>query len=128
MSPTSSLRPSSLGQTRIAGEPRLPASAAQRAKVLGLSCAVCGRSPVDPAHLVPRRLGGCGHRDCVIGLCRTHHRLFDRGALRLAAYLGPEFEPERRHALTHVGAAELERALRAGWPAPWIEDQPKGAK
>jgi hypothetical protein len=76
--------------------------------------------PVDPAHLVPRRLGGCDSPDCVLALCRTHHRLYDTGRLILAAYLGPELERELRHALSHVGCAELEAALTgAGWPAPW---------
>jgi hypothetical protein len=39
-----------------------PASEAQRAKVAHQPCLVCGRRPVDPAHLVPRSLGGCDHR------------------------------------------------------------------
>ena len=100
--------------------PRLAASAAQRRKVAGTRCAVCGRSPVDPAHLVAQRLGGCADPDCVIGLCRTHHRLFDSGRLALAPYLGRGFRRERAHALTHVGAEELRHALEGGgWPAPW---------
>jgi hypothetical protein len=76
---------------------------------------------VDPAHLVPQRLGGCAHPDCVIGLCRTHHRLFDCGRLRLEAFLGVEHAAELRHALNHVEASELSKALRSGWPAPWLE-------
>ena len=35
-----------------------PASPEQRAKVAGRACLVCGMRPVDPAHLVPRSLGG----------------------------------------------------------------------
>jgi hypothetical protein len=105
---------------------RNSASTRQRAKVAGECCLVCGRSPVDPAHLVPQRLGGCGHPDCVIGLCRTHHRLFDSGELRLEACIGPAQEVELAHALTHVGVEELAWALRHGWPAPWEEDQPEG--
>lgn len=102
--------------------PRVPASAEQRLKVAGQCCAVCARSPVDPAHLVPRRLGGCSHPDCVIALCRTHHRLFDSRRLALAPYLGGRFRRERVHALTHVGAAELRDALAGGgWPPPWSE-------
>jgi hypothetical protein len=100
----------------------VPASAEQRRKVAGLVCLVCGRGPVDPAHLVPRRLGGCGSADCVVPLCRTHHRLFDTGRLVLAPYLRPELERELRHALTHVGSAKLEAALTGGgWPAPWSD-------
>jgi hypothetical protein len=78
---------------------------------------------VDPAHLVPRRLGGCDSPDCVVALCRTHHRMFDTGALALVPFLGPEVERELRHALTHVGCAELEAALWNGWPAPWARGE-----
>jgi len=88
-----------------------------------LGCLVCGRSPVDPAHLVPRRLGGCDSSDCVVPLCRTHHRMFDSCRLALAPFLAPALEGELRHALTHVGCAELEAALRHGWPAPWAEGE-----
>ncbi len=103
--------------------PRVAASAAQRRKVSGLRCLVCGRSAVDPAHLVPRRLGGCDSPDCVVALCRTHHRMFDTGGLALMPYLGPGVEGELRHALTHVGRAELEAALWSGWPAPWARGE-----
>jgi hypothetical protein len=107
--------------------PRVPASAEQRRKAARLGCAVCGRRPVDPAHLVAQRLGGCAHPDCVIGLCRTHHRLFDSRRLALAPYLGRGFRRERAHALTHVEAEELQHALEGGgWPPPWRENQPEG--
>jgi HNH endonuclease len=105
----------------VVATPRVAASPEQRRKVDGLLCLVCGRAPVDPAHLVPQRLGGCGAADCVVPLCRTHHRLFDSGRLVLVPYLGPELERELRHALTHVGCAQLEAALTGGWPAPWAE-------
>lgn len=86
-------------------------------------CLVCGRSPVDPAHLVPQRLGGCRAADCVVPLCRTHHRLFDTGRLVLVPYLEQQLEQELRHALTHVCCAELEAALtRGGWPPPWSDE------
>jgi hypothetical protein len=106
--------------------PRTPASPEQRRKVAGSLCIVCGRSPVDPAHLVPQRLGGCAAADCVVALCRTHHRLFDTNRLILAPYLGPGLEREMRHALVHVSCAELEAALtEGGWPPPWeSESQP----
>jgi hypothetical protein len=97
--------------------PLVPASEAQRRKVASRRCAVCGRRPADPAHLVPRRLGGCGDADCVIPLCRTHHRLYDGGLLALAPYLGRGYRRERAHALTHATAARLRRALAGeGWP------------
>jgi hypothetical protein len=105
---------------------RTKASAAQRRKVAGLGCLVCGRAPVDPAHLVPQRLGGCDHRDCVIALCRVHHRLFDEARLRLDVYVGAEQAAEMAHALRHVGAAELRAALVDGWPAHWNQSTKTG--
>ena len=87
-----------------------PASAAQRAKVAGLRCVVCGAvTRIDPAHLVPRSLGGCDEADCVVPLCRTHHRAYDQGGLDLVAHLEPDWRAEVAHAVGHVG---LLRALR----------------
>jgi hypothetical protein len=57
--------------------PLVPASEAQRTKVRGRDCLICGRKPVDPAHIVPRKHGGCDHPDCVIPLCRPCHRAYD---------------------------------------------------
>jgi hypothetical protein len=116
------LRSSPLVSGPLVAVTRVPASPEQRLKVAGQSCLVCSRSPVDPAHLVPQRLGGCSDPDCVIALCRTHHRLFDHRRLALAPYLGRRFRRERAHVLTHVGAAELKHALQGrGWPPPWSE-------
>jgi hypothetical protein len=113
----SPLRRSTLRRTPIVPQPFVPASPAQRDKVARRRCAVCERRPCDPAHLVPQRLGGCAHRDCVIALCRTHHRLYDAGELRLAPYLRRGFAAERRHALTHTSQRALRRALAGrGWP------------
>ena len=40
--------------------PAMAASAAQRAVVTGRRCIVCGTDRrIDPAHLIPRSLGGC---------------------------------------------------------------------
>jgi hypothetical protein len=114
------IRPGPTRPRAVVATPRVAASPEQRRKVAGSVCLVCGRSPVDPAHLVPRRLGGCDSPDCVVALCRTHHRLFDTGRLVLAPYLAAELEHELRHGLTHVSCAELEAALTGGgWPAPW---------
>jgi len=96
----------------------VPASPAQREKVAGLLCLVCGRTPVDPAHIVPQRLGGCADPACVISACRHHHRLYDSGAFDLRPYLGDGFRVELAHALTHVSAAALEHALSGGGWAP----------
>jgi hypothetical protein len=99
--------------------PLVPASPQQRQKVARQRCVVCGRRPADPAHLVPQRIGGCKSPDCVIPLCRTHHRLYDSGRLALAPYLGRGFRRERAHALTHTSARKLKRALKgAGWTTP----------
>jgi hypothetical protein len=94
--------------------------------VIELPCLVCGRNPVDAAHLVPQRLGGCAAPECVIPLCRTHHRLFDCRRLAMRLYLGPEFGAELGHALEHVSKCELDRALVQGWPAPWEDKRDEG--
>jgi len=89
-----------------------PASAVQRAKVAGLRCLVCGvATRIDPAHLVPRSLGGCDAADCVVALCRTHHRAYDQGALDLVAYLEPNWRREVAHAVTHLGLIGAQRRL-----------------
>jgi hypothetical protein len=73
--------------------PRTPTMAAterQRAAVAGLTCIVCSADRrMDPAHLIPRSLGGCGEALCVVPLCRLHHRAYDRGELDLLPYLEP---------------------------------------
>jgi HNH endonuclease len=88
-------------------------------KVQGLSCVVCGRTPVDPAHIVPQWRGGCRHPDCVIPLCRTHHRLYDRCGFRLLLWIGLDLEVELIHALLHATAEELVQGLDGDWgPRP----------
>jgi hypothetical protein len=94
--------------------PLVPASEAQRAKVHGLRCVVCERTPVDPAHLVPQRLGGCAQADCVVPLCPTHHRLYDHAQLRLGLYIGDGWRRKLAHALLHASAAALGRGLDGG--------------
>lgn len=88
-----------------------PASEAQRAKVAGRACLVCGRRPVDPAHLVPRSLGGCDEPECVIPLCRRCHRAYDRGALDLLSHLEPGYRTELAHALGHLSLLTLLRRV-----------------
>jgi hypothetical protein len=83
---------------------RLSASAEQRAKVAGRPCLVCGSiARIDPAHVVPRSLGGCDAADCVLALCRRHHRAYDTGELDLLPYLEPRHRPELAHAVAHLG-------------------------
>lgn len=123
------LRTIALPRRTTLGGRRVRASEAQRAKVAGMGCLVCGHGPVDPAHLVPQRFGGCQDADCVVPLCRAHHRIFDRARLALAPFICTEaLAAEIAHAKTHVGAARLRDALEGGgWPAPWTEqDQEVG--
>ena len=47
----------------------MAATDAQRAAVAGRKCIVCGADRrVDPAHLIPESLGGCGDALCVTAL------------------------------------------------------------
>lgn len=93
-----------LKRAQTARKPRAisEASTAQRRKVHLQACAVCRRTPCDPAHLTPRSFRGCDHADCVIALCRDHHRAFDDGELDLLPYLsGQGFEVELAHMQLH---------------------------
>lgn len=68
------------------------ASKAQRAKVRDLACLMCGRDrhegvKIDPAHVWARGKGGCDHPDCVVPLCREHHREYDENRLDLLVVL-----------------------------------------
>lgn len=87
--------------------PRTPSMAAtdgQRAAVAGRNCIVCGAgSRIDPGHLIPRSLGGCGHALCVTALCRRCHRSYDRGELDLLPYVEPAWRAQVAHAVGHVG-------------------------
>ena len=96
------------------------ASAAQRRKVTGRPCLVCGgRDGIDPTHIAPRSRGGCEHPDCVVALCRFRcHRAFDDGRLDLLPYLEPCYRPELAHALGHLGLIELLERLTAERWAP----------
>ena len=98
--------------TPLQRQPCAPASAAQRAKVAGRRCLVCNASArIDPAHLVPRSLGGCDHPLCVVALCRSCHRRYDAGALDLVAWLEPGHRAEAAHAVAHLGLAGALRRI-----------------
>jgi hypothetical protein len=89
-----------------------PASPAQRAKITGARCVVCGAvTRSDPAHLVPRALGGCDEPECVVALCRAHHRAYDRGELDLLPHLEPRYRVEIAHAVMHLGLIGALRRL-----------------
>jgi len=99
-------------RTPLQRSPSLAASQAQREKVAGRACIVCGATTaIDPAHVIPRSLGGCDHPDCVVALCRLHHRAYDRGRLDLVPYLEPGFRREAAHAVIHVGLAGALRRI-----------------
>jgi hypothetical protein len=99
-------------RTPLERAPVPPASPAQRDRVHGAPCIVCGaRTRVDPAHLVPRAVGGCDDALCVVPLCRIHHRAYDRGALDLVPHLEPDHRAEAAHAVGHLGLAGALRRL-----------------
>jgi hypothetical protein len=65
---------------------------------------------------VPRALGGCDHPDCVVPLCREHHRRYDLGQLALLPYLEPRFRAELQHGVGHLGLLGLlRRATGCRW-------------
>jgi hypothetical protein len=66
---------------------------------------------IDPAHLIPRSLGGCGEPLCVVPLCRTCHRAYDTGGLDLLAHLEPAWRAQLAHAVGHVGLIGALRRL-----------------
>ena len=93
----------------------MAATDAQRAAVAGCCCIVCGRDRrIDPAHLIPRSLGGCGDALCVIPVCRAHHRAHDRGELDLLPYLEPAWRAQLAHAVGHVGLIGALRRIAGG--------------
>lgn len=82
----------------------MAATEAQRAAVVGRACIVCGSDRrIDPAHLIPRSLGGCGDPRCTAPLCRECHRSYDRGELDLLPHLEPTWQPQLAHAVGHIG-------------------------
>jgi len=90
------------------------ASAAQRAKVAGRRCLACDAATrIDPAHLVPRSLGGCDDPRCVVALCRFCHQRYGRGELDLVAHLEPGHRAEAAHAVEHLGLAGALRRIGA---------------
>ena len=72
----------------------MAATDAQRAGVAGRACVVCGSDKrIDPAHLIPRSLGGCGDPLCVVPACRRCHRAYDVGRIDLLPHLEPAWRP-----------------------------------
>jgi hypothetical protein len=95
--------------------PRGAASDAQRAKIIGGACVVCGQTKgITPAHLAARAQGGCDHADCVVPMCWLHHRAYDTGRLDLLARLEPRWRAEIAHAVAHLGLISAYRRLTGG--------------
>jgi hypothetical protein len=92
----------------------LAATDAQREAVAGRPCIVCGATHrSDPAHLIPRSLGGCGDPTCVVPLCRSCHRAYDSGELDLLSHLEPAWRAQLAHAAGHVGLIGALRRIAA---------------
>ena len=93
------------------------ASERQRAAVAGRRCIVCAaEARIDPAHLIPRSLGGCGDPLCVVPLCRRCHRAYDRGELDLLPYLEPAWRSQLAHAVGHIGLITALRRISSTGP------------
>lgn len=105
-----------------------PASKEQRAKVAVQVCAVieCASEYCDPAHLTPRGFRGCDSPDCVIALCREHHRALDEHRLDLLPHLsGRGFERELAHMQAHY-SDPLSVLVRLS-STHWIPDTSRSA-
>jgi hypothetical protein len=97
----------------------MAASAAQRAAVAGHVCIVCGTDKrVDPTHVIPRSLGGCGDALCVVPACRRCHRAYGRGELDLLPYLEPAWRAQLAHAVGHVGLIAALRRISGSRQGP----------
>lgn len=81
----------------------MAASPAQREKVRGLDCIVCGQSPCDPAHTISRAKGGDDDPRCVVPLCRPHHRAFDSQGFSILEFMEPDHREEIAYAVGLVG-------------------------
>jgi hypothetical protein len=87
-----------------------PASPAQRAKIKGKSCVVCGAPATTPMHLWPRGKGGCDDPLCVLPACWACHRAYDTMKLDLLPHIVKRHLAEIAHAHLHAPpVAVLER-------------------
>ena len=114
-------------KTPLRSSPAMAASEAQRAAVAGRACIACGatRGRIDPAHLIPRSLGGCGDPLCVVPLCRTPcHRAYDTGRLDLLPYLEPAWRAQLAHAVGHIGLIGALRRITGATPAIKPDEPP----
>lgn len=101
------------------------ASPQQRRAVAGQVCLVCGRSPVDPAHLIPRGVTSVDQDDplAVVPLCRRDHRAYDDGRLSILEYLEPRFREELAFAVKRVGLlSTLQRVTNERWTPERLDE------
>lgn len=81
-------------------------------KVHGQPCRNCGsRQNIDPAHTIPRSLGGKNLAESVISLCRRCHDAQHRGDLELLPLMTKE---EQIEAVRVVGIARAYCYLTRG--------------
>ena len=72
-----------------------------------------GWDGVDPAHVIPRGMGGCDHEDCIVPLCRGCHRMYDEGRKDILPLLS---KAEQAHAASHLGLiGALQRITNQRW-------------
>lgn len=87
-----------------------PASKAQKAKVREANCIVCKGPNCDPAHVIPRSMGGDDDPRAVVPLCRACHRIYDEEAgFDLLPFLEPHYRAEQAYAVELVG---MRRAIQ----------------
>ena len=106
------------GKGSVKRGPVSEASAPQRAAVRDRGCVVCGRRPVDPAHLVPRGLADDDGGDprAIVPLCREHHRAYDEGRLSLLEHLEPDCRQQLAYAVERHGLIRtLHRVTNQRW-------------
>jgi hypothetical protein len=91
-------------------------SYAQRQKVKGKPCCVCGADalivPIDPAHVIDRSL--CeddGDPRAVVPMCRRDHRAYDEGNLDLLPLLERGFREELAFAVLRFGLVNTYRRV-----------------
>lgn len=78
------------------------------------ACRICGATgSLDPAHVIPRSLGGDMHADATVPLCRSHHSAFDAHDLDLLPVLTRD---EQAHAVRLVGLYSAYRQITGERP------------
>jgi len=90
-----------------------PASPAQREKIKGRPCVVCGAPATTPMHLWPRGRGGCDDALCVLPACWLCHRAYDTKELELLRHIVKRYRAEIAHAQLHTDPVSLLARLAA---------------